>query len=104
MEDYGIHMALALLCVFPGTMILKYLMDPGDHIIVLMAGGGLLLFYGSFRGIVEGIVLCREKVWSVGEFILFFLIGLPPLLIGGLISMVGLIVLLQKLFGFSPQG
>ena len=91
-------------CVFPGTMVLKYSMDPGDHIMLIMVGGGILLFYGSVQGIVEAINLYREKVWSVGEFILFFLIGLPPLLIGGLLSIFGVIVLLQKLFGLSPQG
>ena len=85
-------------------MVLKYSMDPGDHIMLIMVGGGILLFYGSVQGIVEAINLYREKVWSVGEFILFFLIGLPPLLIGGLLSIFGVIVLLQKLFGLSPQG
>jgi len=34
-------------CVFPGTMVLKYSMDPGDHIMMIMIGGAL-----SFMGVV----------------------------------------------------
>jgi len=90
------------LIIFPGSVVLKP-MKP-DQAVILMAGFGLLLFYGSGRGMAEAIGLYREKVWSTVELALFFFIGLPPLLLGGSLSLGGGVVLLQKLFGFSPQG
>ena len=90
------------LFIFPGSAILKT-MKP-DQVVILMAGFGLLLFYGSGRGMTEAIALYREKVWSTVELILFYFIGLPPLLLGGFLSVGGVIILLQKLFSFSPQG
>ena len=88
-------------CVFPGLMIIKYQMESGNHIAFLVCGGGFLLFYGASRGLVEANSLYQGKVWSIGEFFIFLLLSLPPLLIGGLLSMGGIIALLQKLFGFS---
>ena len=49
-------------------MFLKYSMEPGDHIIVLMAGGGILLFYGSLRSLIEVYHLVCDRAWSAGEF------------------------------------
>ena len=90
------------LIIFPGSVILKT-MKP-DQVVISMAGFGLLLFYGSGRGMTEAIALAREKVWSTVELILFYFIGLPPLLLGGFLSVGGVIILIQKLFSFSPQG
>ena len=79
-------------------------MEPGDHIIVLMAGGGTLLFYSSLRSLVEAYHLVCDRAWSAGEFFLFIVIGLPPILIGGALSSAGVAVFVQKLFSYFPQG
>ena len=88
-------------CVFPGTMLLKYSMDPGDHIMTIMIGGGMLLFYGSVQGIVEAIKLWREGIWEGGEIFLISIVSLPPLLIGGALSFMGVAVSIQRLFNIS---
>jgi len=91
-------------CVFPGTMVLKYSMDPGDHIMMIMIGGGILLLYGSVQGIVEAINLSREGIWEFGELFLIFIVSLPPLLIGGALSFMGVVVFMQKILELLPQG
>ena len=91
-------------CLVPGITIINHMMKPGDHVTVLITGGGLLLFYGAVRSLVEANNLCRQGAWEDGEFFLVFFVGLPPLLIGGVIGCVGSVVMLQKLFTFGPQG
>ena len=76
-------------------------MDPGDHIMTIMIGGGMLLFYGSVQGIVEAIKLWREGIWEGGEIFLISIVSLPPLLIGGALSFMGVAVSIQRLFNIS---
>ena len=84
--------------------MLKYSMDPGDHIMAIMIGGGILLFYGSVQGIVEAIKLWREGIWEGGELCLISIVSLPPLLIGGALSFASVAVLVQKVLDLVLQG
>ena len=89
-------------CAAPGITTINHMMKPGDHITTLMTGGGLLLFYGAVRSLVEANNLCRQGAWEGGEFFLLLFVGLPPLLIGGLFGFTGSAVIVQKLFDLSP--
>ncbi len=54
------------------------MMKPEDHITFLLTGGGLLLFHGAVRSIIEANNLCRKGNWEDGEFFLVFFVDLPP--------------------------
>ena len=78
-------------------MILKYQMEPGNHIMVIMTGGSLLLFYGAARSIYEAICMWRESVYGAGELFLIIFIGTPPLFIGGFLGIGPIAVTALKL-------
>ena len=78
-------------------MILKYQMEPGNHIMAIMTGGSLLLFYGAVHSIYEAICMWRESVCTADELLLIIFIGTPPLLIGGFLGIGPIAVTALKL-------
>ena len=62
-----------------------------------MTGGGLLLFYGAVRSLVEANNLCRQGAWEGGEFF-FSYCRSTTFIDWRLVGFTGSAVILQKLF------